>query len=406
MPACPVPDAATSDTGSLCQARPMTVGSHLVGGGRTTLTPGDAVRDLPPLDLDPSMIEALVVAGEPWGTATVAELAARHEVVGLVVLHHGRVAYEHPVAADQRHRRHLNFSITKSFTGTLAAHATAAGILDRSTPIAELLPELAATGFGGATVGDAADMTAAIGYDEDYDDADAPSDRPGMLGFGDYMAAIGLAGSDPTADDRPQSIRELLVAVGPGARPHGEAFAYATPVSDALGWLLERADGRDGAEPLQELWRHVGPEDEARLTRDPAGTPLMGAGLAMTTRDLARFGALLSDVIAGGAPDGCTLDRTVLETIRDGGDPEVFQRGGHYAYLDGYSYRDQWWLPGGPSRPLSAWGIHGQVLWVDPDADVVIAIHCGGPLASEERRDLEQDALCRAVVEASAGWPG
>ena len=143
------------------------------------------------------------------------------------------------------------------------------------------------------------------------------------------------------------------------------AFAYATPVSDALGWVVERMASRDGAEVLDDaLWSRIGAEHDAVLTRDATGTALLGAGLAMTTRDLARFGAML----AAGGTNGSTevVDPAVVETIRAGGDPEVFQRGGHYSYLTGYSYRDQWWLPGGPSRPLSAWGIYGQVLWVEP----------------------------------------
>lgn len=380
----------------------MTVGPHIAGGGRAALPTAPTVRDLPPLDLDPGSVSGLEVRGEPWGTATVADLTARHEVLGLVVVRGGRLAYEQYGPDGGPDTRNLNFSITKSFTGTLAAHAANEGRLDRTARVGDLIGELATTGLADATVADVADMTAAIGYDEDYDDASAPSSRPGQLGFGDYMAALGLDG--PAAAGRPGSIRDLLVTVGPGGRPHGEAFAYATPVTDTLGWLLERADDRDGADSLAALWAEVGAEREALLTRDPAGTALMGAGLAMTTRDLARFGVLLSEVVAGRADAGSALDGAVLDTIRDGGDPDTFQRGGHYAYLAGYSYRDQWWLPGGPGRPLSAWGIHGQVLWVDPDADVVIAYHCGGPLPSEQRRDLEQDALCRTLVEASATW--
>ena len=381
----------------------MTVGAHIAGGGRAALPAGPTSRALPAIDLDPAAVAALEVRGDAWGTATVDELTARHDVLGLVVVHRGGLAFERYGASSGPAKRNLNFSVTKSFTGTLAAHAASEGRLDRTALVGDLIGELATTGFADATVADVADMTAAIGYDEDYDDATSPSDRPGLLGFGDYMAALGLDGSTP-AGDRPASIRELLVTVGPGHRPHGEAFAYATPVTDTLGWLLERADDRDGGDSLAALWSEVGAEHDALLTRDPAGTALMGAGLAMTTRDLARFGVLVSDAIAGRAPADTALDGAVLDTIRDSGDPDAFQRGGHYAYLGGYSYRDQWWLPGGPSRPLSAWGIHGQVLWIDPDADVVIAYHCGGPLPSEQRRDLEQDALCRAVVEASSSW--
>jgi CubicO group peptidase (beta-lactamase class C family) len=378
----------------------MTIGDHLGAERRTTLAAGPTVRELPLLDLDPTRIGGLEVVVAPSGPATVDELFTRHDGLGLVVLHRGSVAYERYATEDGAGRRNACYSVTKSFTGTLAASATAEGRLDRSALVGDLVPELAPSGFGDATVADIADMTAAVAYDEDYDEATAPSDRAGWRGFGDYMAALGLG--DP-APNRPATVRELLVAIGPGGRPHGDAFAYATPVSDVLGWLLERADDRDGADDLEgTIWSKLGAEHDARLGRDGAGTALMGAGLAMTTRDLARFGAVLAT--GGTGPHGPVVAPPVVESIRDGGDPEVFQRSGHYAYLAGYSYRDQWWLPGGSSRPLSAWGIYGQVLWVDPDADVVVAYHCGGPLPSDARRDVEQDALCRALVDASTSW--
>jgi CubicO group peptidase (beta-lactamase class C family) len=385
----------------------MEIGDEIANGGRDTLAAGRQPTELAALGIDPGPIDRLEVRGEPWGSATVDELFARHGGIGLVVLHRGRLAYERYASDDVVSRPNLCFSITKSFTGTVAALTGAAGRLDRSAVVGDLLPDLAGSGFADATVADIADMTASVAYDEDYDEATAPSERAGWRGFGDYMVAIGLDGSaDPgaAAPDRPRTIRDLVRAIGPGTSPHGEAFAYATPVSDVLGWLLERTEGRDGRDTLDDvLWSRIGAERAARLTRDPAGTALMGAGLAMTTRDLARFGAVLA---AGGVgPEGPVVDPAVIETIRDGGDPDVFQRGGHYAYLRGYSYRDQWWLPGGPSRPLSAWGIYGQVLWVDPDSEVVVAYHCGGPLPSDPQRDLEQDALCRSLVEASSGWP-
>ena len=94
----------------------------------------------------------------------------------------------------------------------------------------------------------------------------------------------------------------------------------------------------------------------------------------------------------------------MIESIRTGGDPEAFQRGGRYGYLAGYTYRDQWWMPGGPGRALSAWGIHGQLLWVEPDAEVVVACHSGGPEPDSQRRDVEHDAMCRALARASLNW--
>jgi len=243
-------------------------------------------------------------------------------------------------------------------------------------------------------------MTVAVGYGEDYDDAQAGPSAGRHATFGDYIAAL--------APGTPVPLRALLGRIGHGDRPHGEAFAYATPDTDVLGWLVEEARGRSYVELLREaIWDHVGAEHGGGMTLTPDGVPLLAAGLMVTTRDLARAGQFLLDRLAAGADPGDPADllpAVVVESMRDG-DTATFQRGGRYAYLDGYAYRDQWWLPGGPHRPLSAWGIHGQLLWLDPEADLVVALHSAGPSASDGRRDLDHDALCRTLTALSDGWP-
>lgn len=368
------------------------------------LAPGREVRPLPPMGVDPASVTALPVATDRWGATTVDEVLRRHDARGLVVAHRGRLAVEW--YRDQRDaaRRRPCYSVTKSFTGTLGALAVDRGALDRSAVVGDILPDLAASGFGDASVGEVADMTVSIAYDEDYDDAAAGASADGTvaLGFGDYMAAIGLAPPGRGGPGGPRGVRGLLASVARGPGAHGEVFAYATPVTDVLAWLLERSLGVGYLDLLREgLWAHVGAEWSATLLADPEGTPLAGGGLLMTTRDLARFGQLLVD--GGTGAHGTVVPAPVLDAIRAGGDRRAFERS-HYAELTGYTYRDQWWMPPGPTRPLSAWGIHGQLLWVDPDAGLVVACHCVGPAASDERRDAEQDAMCRAIAEAALGW--
>ena len=381
----------------------------IVAADRIVLEPGPEVRPLPSLDLDPAGLAGIPVMPVEGGPASAAEILRRHQSLALVVVHRGRLAYEWYAAGASPDTLRPCFSITKSFTGTLAAVAAHDGALDRSARLGDLVGEVAGSGFADATVGHAADMAVAIAYTEDYLEADAgPSPEGHGHGFGDYIAALAPRAALP--------LRELLGRIGPGDRPHGEAFAYATPTTDVLGWALERARSRPYAELLGALWAQVGPEHEAAVTRAPDGTPLLGVGLLATTRDLARAGLALVEAAAGGAPageggvggepaGGAIVPPAVAETIRAGGDPDVFRAGGRYAYMTGYSYRDQWWMPGGPNRPLSAWGIHGQLLWIDPEAELVVACHSGGPHPSSRQRDLDHDALCRALTDAAATWP-
>jgi hypothetical protein len=42
---------------------------------------------------------------------------------------------------------------------------------------------------------------------------------------------------------------------------------------------------------------------------------------------------------------------------------------------------------------------------VEPDDDLVIALHSDGPDASDRRRDLAHDALCRTIGTLSRAWP-
>jgi CubicO group peptidase (beta-lactamase class C family) len=367
-----------------------------------TLDVTGPVRELPAAPAHGTDLRSLTVP-TPHGETTIDEVLQRHAACSLVVVHRGQLAHEWYREGMDPLRRHRSYSITKSFTGVLAAIAVHEGVLDREAVVGTIVPELAGTGFGDATVAELADMTVSIGYDEDYDSAGSgpasAAGGPEPFGFGDYMIALGFPpDSGVVPDGSPRSLRDLLCATGPGPRPHGEAFGYATPKTDALAWVLERARGTGYLDLLVDgLWRHLGAEAPARLMLDPSGVPVAGGGLQIATRDLARFGVLLLEQLRD---DGPVIPAAVVEAIRAGGDPDVFQRGGEYPFMSGWSYRDQWWLPGDPAQTMSGWGIHGQVLWVDTTNDVVIATHCDGPLPSDDRRDVEQAAMCAAIVDA------
>ena len=78
--------------GGCAKLQAMDVAEEIAGGGRARLRAAPSPRELAPMDLDPAPIEGLVVRGESWGDATVDDLLHRHDALGIVVLHRGRVS--------------------------------------------------------------------------------------------------------------------------------------------------------------------------------------------------------------------------------------------------------------------------------------------------------------------------
>ena len=323
---------------------------------------------------------------------TWAESLAANYTDGIVVLHRGRVVYERYFGALTEQGQHGAMSITKSFTGTLGAMLVAEGTLDPSRRVADYVPELAASAFGSATVRQVLDMTTGLRFSEDYADPNAE------------VWAHAQAGSPlPKPKDYagPRSYYEYLQTVQLEGR-HGDAFAYRTVNSDALGWIIARVTGRSVAALLSErIWSRLGAEQDAYMTVDSTGTPFAGGGLNTGLRDLARFGEMLRN---GGRHNGQQIvPRAVVDDIRRGGDREAFVHAG-YTLLQGWSYRNMWWVTHGANGAFMARGVHGQRLYVNPGAGVVIARYASHPVASNAANDPTTlpafDALARHLAAA------
>ena len=294
---------------------------------------------------------------------------------GIVVLHRGRIVYERYFGALAPEQPHIAFSVTKSFFGTLAAMLIAEGRLDRQAPVAHYLPELASSGFGDATVTQVMDMTTALDFTEVYDDPHSA--------FHDYARAVGFA-PRPAGYSGSASVYEYLATVRK-AGEHGEAFAYRSINTDVVGWLIARVTGRPAHEVLGErIWSQLGMEQDAHLQVDSTGTPLVCAALNASLRDLARFGELLR---LDGVCDGRQIvPAAVVADIRRGGSRKAFAAAG-YQTLPGWSYRSQWWVSHGEHAVFTGRGIHGQAIYVDPKAEMVIARFASHPLASNLNLD-------------------
>lgn len=294
---------------------------------------------------------------------------------GMVVLHRGRVVYERYFGALRPQGQHIAMSVTKSFMGTLGASLVAQGALDEHATVAHCVPELAASGFATATVRDLLDMTTAIQYSEDYADPQAE--------IFDYVRA-GNVSPRPLDYQGPDNFYAFMQSIRPQGR-HGEAFAYKTINTDVLAWVMRRATGQTMADYLSDrLWAPLGMEQDAYFTIDNQGTEFTGGGLNTGLRDLARFGELMRN--QGALGNRQLIPAAVVADIQRGGDREKFKSGG-YVLLQGWSYRNMWWVTHNAHGAYMARGVHGQALYIDPKAEMVVARYASHPIAANAGND-------------------
>ena len=294
-------------------------------------------------------------------TMTWAQSLAANYTDGIVVLHRGRIVYERYFGALDAQRPHIAWSVTKSFFGLIAASLIEEGRIDPQAPVSAYVPELEGSGLGNATLRQVLDMTTSIHYSEDYTDPDAGIWLHGRAG-----------GILPRVPEQvgPGSFYEFLGTLKQDG-PHGRAFAYKTVNTDVLGWVLRRVTGLPLGELLQQrIWSQLGVEQDGYLMVDSTGTEFAGGGFNCCLRDLARFGQMMrNDGFWNGRQ---IVPQAAIDDIRRGADPQHFAQAG-YVTLPGASYRNMWWVTHNEHGAYCARGIHGQGVYIDPTAGMVIA---------------------------------
>jgi CubicO group peptidase (beta-lactamase class C family) len=325
---------------------------------------------------------------------TWAQSLAANYTDGIVVLHRGRIVYERYFGALDAQRPHIAWSVTKSFFGLIAASLIAEGALDPQAPVSVYVPELIGSGLGNATLRQVLDMTTSIHYSEDYTDPEAGIWLHGRAG-----------GILPRVPEQvgPGSFYEFLGTLRQDG-PHGEAFAYKTVNTDVLGWVLRRATGLPLGELLQQrIWSQLGAEQDGYLMVDSTGTEFAGGGFNCCLRDLARFGQMMrNDGFWNGRQ---IVPQAAIDDIRGGADPAHFAKAG-YVTLPGASYRDMWWVTHNEHGAYCARGIHGQGVYIDPVAGMVIARfashHIAGNMGIDPTTLPAYHALAKYLMNSEA----
>lgn len=292
------------------------------------------------------------------GEGTLAELLDETYTDGFILLKSGTVVYERYFNGMTPRSLHLSQSVAKSVTGTVAGMLAARGVIDPAAPVTDLLPELAATGWAGATLQQVLDMTTGTRFSEAYTD---PHSEMGQLDV-----ASGWKPPPPDADPDfpwPAHVWELILGLKDRTRPHGTRFEYRSIETDVLAFALERATGKRLPQLVsEELWQKIGAEESACFTLDPAGYALADGGFNACLRDYARFGLAWLEglvpapwVAATRSPNAALYPAEENPALPEG------------------AYRNFMWLADRQGSRLLCRGVFGQLVYID-FAQAVVAV--------------------------------
>lgn len=331
-----------------------------------------------PVDIDEKIGDILFV---PMGEAkpmTVEDAFVRKVYGdGMLILHNGKIVYERYFnKAFAAGGVHLLMSVTKSFTGTLAVQLIHDGVINETALVRDYLPELANSAWGDATVRQVLDMVVSLDYSEDYADPNSEITKYGKALF---------PGLQELEYQGPKTTYEFLATIRKGAHPHGTGFEYKTVNTDVMAWIISRTTGK-GIDVLfsERFLQPLGANIDGYLQIDGSGVPFAGGGMSLNLRDMAMFGEMMRN---NGYFNGRQIvSKEVVLDTRKGGDKEKFATGG-YPNLKGWSYRNMWWVTNNGNGAYMARGIHGQAIYIDPAAEMVLVRFASNPVASNAEND-------------------
>ncbi len=312
----------------------------------------------------------------------------------MVILKGDRLLHQHFWNGMNAESTHLDMSVTKSFTSTLAGIAVAEGKLDKSQPIEAYLPEYRGTAFEGVSVQDAADMISGL---------DIPT--PEFLSWDPRLTES--QEWNGVNDSGLSGVQDYLVTLDSRKYEPGEHYQYQDPNTEILGLVTEAAIGVGLQDYLEEkIWSKLGMEQDAFWMADPAGFVVSSGGLNMTTRDLARVGRMFLNNGQNYLGEQI-VPQDFIDAIWAGNNRvrAAWAVGKEAALAPDGWYKDQIRVLNiGGHQFMAFVGIHGQVLVLEKATDTAIAMNGGYPQTETERMNtLIFLEIIPALLDKTAG---
>ena len=320
---------------------------------------------------------------------TIREFLNKNYVDGIIILHDGKIIYERYPAGLKQDGIHAAMSVTKSFIGLLSSILIAEKTIKPEKLVTDYLPELGKSGFAEATVQQVLNMTTAIQYSEDYNNPNAEVWQYSQAG-------------NPFKSEKytgPQNIYEYLETVKKiPKQEHGELFGYKTINTEVMGWIISRVTNMCVTELIsKKIWIPMGASTDGLFLLDSAGKAQAGGGFSLNLRDMAILGEMLRN--KGKVGNKQIIPEEAVELVAKGGDPNVFAKSEEYPKLKGWSYHNFWWITNNAHGAYMARGVHGQAIYIDPAAKMVIVRFASNPLSSNKYIDPISIPAYEAIAE-------
>lgn len=312
---------------------------------------------------------------------------------GFLVAKGGKILHESYHNSMAETTEHLAQSVSKSFVSTTAGVLIDEGLMDPNAPIAEYVPELAATGWNGATVQHVLDMTTGVRYIEEYTDPNSD------MGRTDVACGWKPRPSDADPSDWPGSLWDQVMGLTETVWEHGTQFKYRSIETDVLGFAISRITGLTLAQAISKfIWVPMGAMYNASITVDANGTGLGDGGMCATLRDFARFGqTMLDDGIANGRQ---VIPAAWVDDVRNGAHGRF--DGQSREFMPNGCYRNMFWIQDKAHQTHLCLGVFGQFIYVSPERDMVVAKLSSWPdFLSEEHHSNTMRAIDAIASELS-----
>lgn len=295
-----------------------------------------------PVAAEPLSDLELLIGG---GLMTLEDALTSSHSLSYLMVQGGEVVFEWYAEGHDLNRPIMTFSVSKSLLSMLVGVAIEEGLIQSvGDPVTQYLPEMTAGGLDRVSIEQLLTMDSSL----DYVEGDNPFQEHVMFNYTPHLARA-------TLNLRVRDEKEL-------------EFRYKSGDYAVLGLLLDRVlEDQSITDYLQtRIWDRIGASGSGVWSTDHEdGLERAWCCLAMTARDLARFGQLMLD-------QGQWGDQQVIprEWVGASLNPRFGGWPSEYASSPLVNYGYGWWHT--DSGAWVALGKDGQYLYVDPVGEWVI----------------------------------